>query len=128
MAKAITAGCAPIGAAIVTEGVARSVQGKVGFYSTYGWHPLAVDAAIANLRWILKHQATLLAHVNAMSEYFCERLSHIKFKREATLRISGLAIGITLGDSDTLNVFKPNAGERSCCWRWRMTFSHYSRR
>src|ERR1051326_8415273 len=39
MGKAISGGFAPMGATIVTRTVAKSVEGKAGFYSTYGWHP-----------------------------------------------------------------------------------------
>ena len=41
LAKAITAGYAPMGATIVTDEVAKAAG--VGFYSTYGWHPLSVS-------------------------------------------------------------------------------------
>ena len=43
MGKEITGGAAPMGATIVTQKVAKSVEDKVGFWSTYGWHPSPVD-------------------------------------------------------------------------------------
>lgn len=43
LAKAITGGYAPMGATVVTAEVAEAAG--VGFYSTYGWHPLSVAAA-----------------------------------------------------------------------------------
>jgi adenosylmethionine-8-amino-7-oxononanoate aminotransferase len=52
MGKAITGGYAPMGATIVTQKVAKSVEDKVGFWSTYGWHPSSVDAAIATVGWL----------------------------------------------------------------------------
>src|SRR6185436_1926061 len=40
VAKAMSAGRAPIGAVIATAAIAKSMEGKDGtFYSTYGWHP-----------------------------------------------------------------------------------------
>ena len=56
LAKAITGGHAPMGATVVTEKVALAAQGKVGFYSTYGWHPLSVEAALATLQYIRRHR------------------------------------------------------------------------
>jgi hypothetical protein len=51
VAKAMSGGLAPIGAVIATAPVAKSMEEKDGtFYSTYGWHPRSVAAAIATLR------------------------------------------------------------------------------
>jgi acetylornithine/succinyldiaminopimelate/putrescine aminotransferase len=100
MAKAITGGYAGMGATITTEKIGHAVREEVNIYSTYGWHPLSVDAAIANLKYIKKHKARLLKNVMEMSDYFMARLSQMKFKHPATVRIKGLAIGIDLGDSD----------------------------
>ena len=49
MGKAITGGYAPMGAVIMTKNVAKSAE-EIEFWSTYGWHPLSVAAALANLR------------------------------------------------------------------------------
>lgn len=94
MAKAITGGYAPLGATITTAEIADAVQGKIGFYSTYGWHPLCVDAAIRNIRWIIRHRTRLLAHVSSLSDHFRDRLSAMRFKPPATVRIKGLAITV----------------------------------
>jgi acetylornithine/N-succinyldiaminopimelate aminotransferase len=59
LAKAITGGYAPLGATITTEKVTRSVGDEFSFYSTYGWHPFSVDAAIANIRYLMKHKTRL---------------------------------------------------------------------
>jgi 4-aminobutyrate aminotransferase-like enzyme len=100
MAKAITGGAAPMGATIVTPDVADAVDGEGGFYSTYGWHPLSVDVAIDNIRWIVKNQRRLLRGVSEMSDYIRDRLSGMKFKPPAKLRIKGMAIGVETGDED----------------------------
>jgi 4-aminobutyrate aminotransferase-like enzyme len=100
MAKAITGGYAPMGATITTDRIAKKVEGEVEFWSTYGWHPLAVEAAIANIRWMIKNKRALLEHVNAMGEYFRDRLARMEFKKQAKLNIKGLAIGIDVHDPD----------------------------
>ena len=55
------------------------------FYSTYGWHPRSVAAAIATLRGLKANRARLL---------------QLEFERPAAVRIQGLAIGIDVGDED----------------------------
>jgi adenosylmethionine-8-amino-7-oxononanoate aminotransferase len=93
LGKAITAGYAPMGATLTTEKVAKSIQGKAGFYSTYGWHPLSVDAALANLRYWRRHGKALFANIERIGALFSSRLAAMKVKK---VRIKGLAIGIEL--------------------------------
>jgi adenosylmethionine-8-amino-7-oxononanoate aminotransferase len=101
MAKALSGGFAPIGAAITTQKVAKSIDGEVGFYSTFGWHPLAVDAAIANVRWIMRNRERLLSGVNALSAYFEERLRAMEFEGPAEVRVRGMAIAVETGDDES---------------------------
>jgi len=57
-------GLAPIGAVIATAPVATSMEENDGtFYSTYGWHPRSVAAAIATLRDLKANRRRLLAGV-----------------------------------------------------------------
>ena len=101
VAKAMSGGTAPIGAVIATAAVAKSMEDDGGtFYSTYGWHPRSVAAAIAALRDLKTNQRRLLAVVAEMSEYFRVRLLQLEFERPAAVRIQGLAIGIDVGDED----------------------------
>ena len=79
LAKAITAGYAPMGATVVTDEVAKAAG--VGFYSTYGWHPLSVAAALANLRYWGKHKDRMLANVADQGDYFRSRLSADEVRR-----------------------------------------------
>jgi adenosylmethionine-8-amino-7-oxononanoate aminotransferase len=102
MAKAISGGYAPLGATITTAEIADAVEGKVAFYSTYGWHPLCVDVAIRNIRWIIRHRTKMLAHVNALSEHFRDRLSAMRFQLPAAVRIKGLAICVETEDASTI--------------------------
>jgi acetylornithine/succinyldiaminopimelate/putrescine aminotransferase len=101
VAKAMSGGLAPIGAVIATAAVAKSMEEKDGvFYSTYGWHPRSVAAAIAALRGLKANRARLLAGIAETSEYFRVRLLQLEFDRPAAIRIQGLAIGIDVGDED----------------------------
>jgi 4-aminobutyrate aminotransferase-like enzyme len=56
-----------------------------------------VAAALANLRYLLKHQGRLLANANKPGAYSQDRLSHMKFKSSATVRAMGPAIGVKFG-------------------------------
>ena len=101
VAKAMSGGLAPIGAVIATAPIAQSMEENEGaFYSTYGWHPRSVAAAIATLRDLKANSRRLLAEVAEMSEYFCVRLLQLEFERPATIRIQGLAIGIDVGTEE----------------------------
>jgi acetylornithine/succinyldiaminopimelate/putrescine aminotransferase len=101
VAKAMSGGLAPIGAVIATAPIAKSMEEDDGaFYSTYGWHPRSVAAAIATLRSLKANRRRLLAEVAEMSEYFRVRLLQLDFDRPATIRIQGLAVGIDVGDED----------------------------
>jgi acetylornithine/succinyldiaminopimelate/putrescine aminotransferase len=94
LAKALTGGHAAIGATIMTTNVARSMEAKGSFYSTYGWHPYSVHAALVILRHAWQQRQRLLQHVAAMSDLFRERLGRIAFEGLRALRIHGLAIGL----------------------------------
>jgi 4-aminobutyrate aminotransferase-like enzyme len=101
VAKAMSGGLAPIGAVVATAPIAKSMEEKGGtFYSTYGWHPRSVAAAIATLRGLKANRARLLAGVAEMSEYFRARLLQLEFDRPAAVRIQGLAIAIDVGSED----------------------------
>lgn len=100
MGKAITNGLAGMGATITTPEVADSMEEDGSFYSTYGWHPYSVNAAIATIRYIIKNRKSLLENVLKMSDYFRERLNQLQFKSSQTLHIQGLAIGIELDNED----------------------------
>jgi adenosylmethionine-8-amino-7-oxononanoate aminotransferase len=100
MGKAISGGFAPMGATIVTRKVAQSVENEVGFYSTYGWHPSAVDVAIRNIRWVIRNQSRLLRHAGEISAYFEQRLAAMNFDDLKEIRIRGMAIAVEAGDDE----------------------------
>ena len=94
LGKAITGGQAGMGATVATARVAAAMGNGSSYYSTYGWHPLAVAAALANLREFRKRGPEILRNVVRMGEYFRSRLTGMRFRRPATVRVLGLAIGI----------------------------------
>lgn len=96
LAKAITAGFAPMGATLTTEAVAESML-KVGAYSTYGWHPRSTAAALANLAWWRDSGEFLLTHVGAMNQLFVERLGRLGL---GPVQGEGLALGVAAGDEE----------------------------
>jgi adenosylmethionine-8-amino-7-oxononanoate aminotransferase len=100
LAKAITGGHAGLGATVTTAKIAKSLkQKKFSFYSTYGWHPLAVDAAIANIAYMSNHKEKLLSHVQEMNAFFTSSLQEMKFKKKIELRSKGLAIAVNVSQS-----------------------------
>src|SRR4029079_5353154 len=100
MAKAITGGYGGLGAVITTAKIANAIKGDFGLYSTYGWHPRAVAAALANLRYLTRHQNKLLKNATELGEYFLTRLSQMSFKGKHTVHGKGRAIGIEVEAED----------------------------
>ena len=98
LGKAITAGVLGLGAMITTDAVGKSMQEEGSFWSTYGWHPRSVAAAIATVKFMTANRQKLMANVAAMSEYFRTRLLE-KFNDDQ-LSIRGLAICIKLESED----------------------------
>ena len=106
LAKAITAGYAPMGTTVVTKAVADAAG--VEFYSTYG-HPLSVACAIANLKYWGRHRERLLANVTEQGDYFRTRLTQMKFAEPGSVRVLGLAIGVEFGEE---SAYAANLGDR----------------
>lgn len=100
MAKAISGGYGGLGAVITTAKIANAIRADFGLYSTYGWHPRAVAAALANLRYLTHNQDALLKNATRMGEYFRDRLSQMEFDGKATVRGKGLAIGVEVAGED----------------------------
>ena len=94
LAKGLTGGYGGLGATIMTKKIAKSMEWDFSFYSTFGWHPLNVEAAIANLKFLIKNKKKILKNTEKMSKYFEKRLKSMKFKYPADIRIRGLAIGV----------------------------------
>jgi acetylornithine/succinyldiaminopimelate/putrescine aminotransferase len=70
------------------------------FYSTFGWHPYSVHAALLNLRYWRRNEVRLLRHVAAMSDLFRARLGRMPFGRLKEMRMHGLAIALEFSSED----------------------------
>ena len=68
-----------MGAPIMTEKVALSMERSGSFYSTYGWHPYSVHAALVILRHEVGHNKGMLEHVAKTSGMFRAQLGRIGF-------------------------------------------------
>ena len=100
LAKAITSGVAPMGALLMTKQVADDIEEDFTSYSTYGWHPLAVEVARANLAYWRKHGRALLRDVNARGDQLQARLEEMEFGGEAEVKVKGLAAAVHLDDKE----------------------------
>jgi acetylornithine/succinyldiaminopimelate/putrescine aminotransferase len=98
IAKAATGGAAGLGGLLVREDLAKNLEQDGNVYSTYGWHPLSVAVAIANVRWIKRNQRRLLRLVDGTSAYFLERIREMSFPEEPEVRSRGLAIAVDVQD------------------------------
>ena len=99
MAKAITGGYGGMGAVITTSRIAKAIKKDFDLYSTYGWHPRAVNVALTNLRYLTRHRNKLLKNANELGAYFLDRLSQMRFTGKATIRGKGFAIGVEVQDA-----------------------------
>lgn len=100
LGKSITNGGAGLGATIMTQEVAEEFQDKSYPYSTYGWHPLGVEAALASIRYAQTNWSSLEENVKTLSAYFRQRLHDMKFKSKPDIRIMGLAIALKFEDEE----------------------------
>ena len=110
MAKAITAGHAGMGAVIATEEVAQKAEKEsIGLYSSYGWHPISVDASLATLKYLQQHKEKLFSNINRLGKLFEKGISEVNFREKPELRIKGLAIGIDVKDKDYASKIRSKA-------------------
>jgi acetylornithine/succinyldiaminopimelate/putrescine aminotransferase len=94
LAKGISGGYGAIGATVTTEKIANAVSKKLNIYSTYGWHPFSVNAALANINFLLDHQQALMENANEMGQVIREKVLQMNFKHEVKINVIGLAISI----------------------------------
>lgn len=99
LAKALTSGVAPLAAVLATAEIEQAAEGELSFYATFGWHPLAVEAAIATLEHWKRHGDEILDNVADRSNQILTRLS-VRLPEQAELHIAGLAVAIDFGDED----------------------------
>jgi len=56
--------------------------------------------ALANLRYLTRHQNKLLKNATQLGLYFLDRLSQMSFKGKATIHGKGFAIDLEVNDED----------------------------
>lgn len=104
LGKGITNGIAPLAATLCTNDVAKAAaDNDYDVYSTYGWHPMAVEAALGVLQHWREHKSELLRNVVERSAEIRHALSIMDWGKEPELRIQGLAIGIGLDDEEQVS-------------------------
>lgn len=100
LAKGMAAGHAGIGAVITSNEIAEAVEEKIGLYSSFGWHPISVDAALATIHFLINNTEDLLENISKISSLFKQEIEKISFRNKPEIRIKGLAIGVDLGDEN----------------------------
>ena len=100
LGKAITGGYGGLGATVMTQEIAKSMEFGFSFYSTFGWNPLNVDAALANIEHLIINKKKILKNTLEMSGYFEERLRNMSFRDPVELRIRGLAVCVEFGKAE----------------------------
>lgn len=103
LAKGLSGGYGAIGATIMSDEVAKSFEYDFSFYSTFGWQPLNVHAAIANIQYLVKNKQRLLANADNASSYIEKRLRNMKFRNQPTIRIKGLAICVEINNQSYIS-------------------------
>ena len=76
------------------------VKDELELYSTYGWHPLGVEAALATLEIWRDEGTAILSNVERRCGEIVGALLATDWKTTAEIRSKGLAIGVKLGDED----------------------------
>lgn len=102
IAKGFSSGYGALGATIATPEIADSMHFNFSNYSTFGWHPLSIEAAIANMDYIKKNN--LVEKSNSGGKYLTKKLSEF-CKPEG----KGLCIGFDCKNKNIeLECFKEN--------------------
>jgi acetylornithine/succinyldiaminopimelate/putrescine aminotransferase len=93
IAKGFSSGYAPIGATIASPRVAEAMRFDFSNYSSFGWHPLSVECAIANIDYMREN--ALVAKAENSGKYLSAKLSEF-CKPEG----KGLCIGFDIRNTD----------------------------
>lgn len=99
IAKAVTNGVAPLASTLATADIADECEDELSFYATFGWLPLAVEAALACVEHWRAHGDDILANVAERSNQLRTRLS-LRLPEQAELHLIGLACAVEFGDED----------------------------
>jgi acetylornithine/succinyldiaminopimelate/putrescine aminotransferase len=102
LAKALGSGVAPIATTLATKELADAVAEDLHFYSTFGWMPLATEAALGTLDYWDDHGDELLENVAARASQLCGGLMRI-FEDAEEVRVQGMAVAVEIGDEDAVS-------------------------
>ncbi len=100
LGKAVTGGFAPMGAVLMSDEVSQAMQYETSYYSTYGWHPRSVEAALATLSYYSENKDFLESNTKEMGHYIVDQMSQMNFKEEPRFSYLGLAIGVKFESED----------------------------
>jgi acetylornithine/succinyldiaminopimelate/putrescine aminotransferase len=103
LAKGVSGGFGALGATVMTPEVAKSFEFDFSFYSTFGWHPLNVEATVASLRYLRKNKKRLFKNGAKLSDYIQKRLGRMDFQHPVKINAKGLAIGVEFGKAGYSN-------------------------
>jgi acetylornithine/succinyldiaminopimelate/putrescine aminotransferase len=103
LAKGLTGGYAPMGATLMTTRLADEVAEGLDFYSTFGWHPLAVEAAQANVQYLRNNRAAILHNVKERGRQFQRRLREMDLRTQQEVTAIGLTIGLRLESAERVH-------------------------
>jgi acetylornithine/succinyldiaminopimelate/putrescine aminotransferase len=101
VAKALGSGIVPIASTLATEELAKSAEGELSFYSTFGWMPIATEAALATLDYWDDHEDEILDNVAERASQLRSELTRIFV--DAEVRVQGMAIAVEIGDEDAVS-------------------------
>ena len=104
LGKAITNGHGVLGATVMTPEVAKAMEFPFSFYSTFGWHPLAVEAAIASIDYYCKNEIWKMAEQRG--KILVSRLNNMAFEETPLIRSIGMAVGIEFDRVGYANVIR----------------------
>jgi len=93
IAKGFSSGYGAIGAVVAKREVAESMRFDFSNYSTFGWHPIATESAIANIDYLKKNNLVDASAKNG--EYLIKKLSAF-----CKPQGKGLCIGFDLPKKD----------------------------
>jgi acetylornithine/succinyldiaminopimelate/putrescine aminotransferase len=111
LAKSVTGGYEPMGATLLSPRLAKAMDDHPTYYSTYGWHPRAVVAALAAVTSLRRSWPRLERAVQTASRWFMTRLEAIPFARRHRIQGLGLAIAVHFDDEDYAETIASRARE-----------------
>jgi len=96
VAKALGSGVAPIASVLATADVSDAAKDELHFYSTFGWMPLATEAALGTLAYWRAHRDRLLENIAERSAQLRHGL--VEIFEDADVRVMGMAVAVGLDD------------------------------